>query len=316
VRDRWEVFSGPQVENAETGPRIGQAVPDKRADYWGVALDAFGEHPVAGVGAGGFERVYTQNKAHAKHSRYAHNIWLAELTEAGLIGLGLLLAALAGLWVGLARRRAADAELVAATVVLSAGFFLQCSVDWLDEVPGLLATALWAPLAALAATAPPRAGRGRTPVAMIALGLVTVASLALPYAAVRYVERGVDAADRSPAAALADYDRAASADPLTIQPLLRRGFLELRLRRPAEARAAFEEVLEREDHWVAHFELGLLDAQAGRFAPALAELRRAAQLNRGDTLLLDAIDEVREGERVDPLEVNARVLAEPVLAAP
>ena len=316
VRDRWEVFSGPPVENLETGARIGQAVADKRADYWDVALDGFAAHPVAGVGAGGFERLYTQNKAYAKHSRYAHNIWLAELSEGGMVGLALLLAALAALWGGLVRRRAADAELVAATVVLSAGFFLQCSVDWLDEVPALLAMALWAPLAALAATAPRRAAGRAGPVAMIALGVAVAASLALPYVAVRYVDRGIDEAATEPNAALQDYDRAAAADPLTIQPLLRKGFLALRLRRPAEARAAFEDVLEREDHWVARFELGLLDARAARFAAALASMERAAELNRNDTLLLDAMAEVRERKRLDPLAVNARVLAEPVLAAP
>jgi Flp pilus assembly protein TadD len=70
------------------------------------------------------------------------------------------------------------------------------------------------------------------------------------------------------------------------------------------------------DNWVARFELGLLDAQAGRFGAAEAQIRRAEALNRNDPIVTEALAAVRDGERLDPLEVNRQVLDDPVLAQP
>jgi hypothetical protein len=70
----------------------------------------------------------------------------------------------------------------------------------------------------------------------------------------------------------------------------------------------------RED-WVAHFELGLLDSQAGRRRAAREQITRTAQMNRSDPIVTDALDQVEDGERLDPLEVNRQVLTQPVFGA-
>jgi tetratricopeptide (TPR) repeat protein len=322
LSDRWDTFSSnADAENTQTGARIGQVVADKRYDYWTVALDAFRDRPVAGIGAGGFESRYAAHKRYAKHSRYAHNLWLRALSETGAAGLALLLAALAAGLVTLLRirRRAAPEAYpaIAAAAALGTAFFLQCSLDWLEEVPALVVPAVCLPLAVMRAAAPAqaRAATWGSPAAAF-LAVVAVIVMTPPYLAVRNIERGDDLRVSDPRAALASYDRAAALNPLAVEPQLGSGFVGLNLHDAALARRSFERALDVREDWVARFELGLLDSQAGRRASALAELRRAARLNRNDPIVTDALAAVEDGQRLDPLDVNRQVLDQPVLAAP
>ena len=316
LSDRWDTFSSrADVENTQTGARIGQVVPDKRYDYWTVAWRAFRGDRLAGIGAGGFEIRYAAEKRYAKHSRYVHDIWLRALAETGVVGLALLLGALITGLVALVRVRGRAGPAVAAVTALSAAFFLQCSLDWLEEVPALLAPAVGLPLAVLRAAAPessPRLVSG-VPAAFAVVALLVMVP---PYLAVRDVERGDDLRASNPRAALTEYDRAAGWNPLAVEPHLSSGFTGLDLHDAALARRGFENALDVREDWVAHFELGLLDSQAGRRRVARAEIERAAQLNRNDPIVLEALDAVKDGERLDPVEVNRQVLTQPVLAAP
>jgi hypothetical protein len=316
VSERWDTFaSDASIENTQTGNRLGQVTADKRYDYWRVALDAYRERPVAGIGAGGYEPRYTAEKAYAKHSRYAHDIWLRALSETGVVGLALLVGALAALLVALIRARLRTPEMaVAAAATLCVGFFLQCGLDWLEEVPALLAPAVALPLAVLRAGCTGRPGRAAIPAAVLAI--VALLALVPSYLAVRQLARGDELRVTNPRGALAAYGRSADADPLALTPHLRSGFLALRLGDEALARRSFQDALDVHDNWVARFELGLLDAQAGRFGPAEAQIRRAEALNRNDPIVTEALAAVRDGERLDPLEVNRQVLDDPVLAQP
>jgi hypothetical protein len=320
LSDRWHTFSSnADAENTQTGARIGQVVADKRYDYWTVALDAFTEHPITGIGAGGFEQRYAAHKRYAKHSRYTHDIWLRALSETGVVGLALLVAALTcGLTLLIrARRRAPTAACpaIAATAALGAAFFMQCSVDWLEEVPALLAPAVCLPLAVIRARWPGlRLTAG--PPAAAALAVVAVAAMVLPYLSALYVNRGDDLRADNPRAALVQYSRAASVDPVAVEPHLSSGFVALALDDTRLARRSFQAALRVREDWVARFELGLIEAQAGRRGRALAQLERAAELNRNDDVVTEAIAAVEKGERLDPREVNRSVLSQPVLGAP
>ena len=319
LSDRWDTFSSfADVVNTDTGARIGQILPDKRYDYWKVAVAAYRSAPVAGIGAGGFETRYAADKLYPKHSRYVHDIWLRALSETGVVGALLLLATLIAGFVLLVRARVRCATVahpaIAAVATLSAAFFLQCSLDWLEEVPALLAPAVALPLAVIRATS---RGERRVPWAIpAAVAIVAVVVMVPPYLSVRNIKQG-DALCRSdPQAALAAYDRAATWNPLAVEPHLSRGFVGLDLRDAALARRSFEEALDVREDWVAHFELGLLNSQAGRRAAARRELTRAAALNNNDPIVTDALDAVKDGERLEPTEVNRQVLTQPVLAAP
>ena len=319
LSDRWDTFSSfADVVNTDTGARIGQVLPDKRYDYWKVAYAAFRDAPVLGGGAGDFEVRYAADKLYPKHSRYVHDIWLRALSETGVVGGVLLLAALLAGLVALVCARVRCAVVahpaIAAVTTLSVAFFLQCSLDWLEEVPALLAPAVALPLAVLRATS---SGRRGVPWAIPALvAVVAVLVMVPPYLSVRNIERGDDLRRTDPRAALAAYDRAAAWNPLAVEPHLSRGFTALDLRDAALARRSFEEALDVREDWVAVFELGLLDSQAGRRAAARRQLTRAAALNHNDPIVTDALAAVKDGQRLEPLEVNRQVLTQPVLAAP
>jgi tetratricopeptide (TPR) repeat protein len=322
ISTRWETFaSDASVENVQTGARLGQVIADKRYDYWNVALDGFREQPIAGIGAAGFEPLYTAQKSYPKHSRYVHLIWLRALSETGVIGLALLVGSLLAAVGALVRARIrGPAELhgaVAAAAALTVAFFLQCGLDWLEEVPALLAPAVCLPLAVLRATTTCTARASALRVAPAAvLAVVALAALTPSYLAVRYLDRGDELRRSNPQAALEPYDRAASADPLSLTPHFRTGFVGLQLGDVALARQGFEDSLDVQENWLAHFELGLLDLQAGRFAAGSRQLARAAELNRNDPMVTDAQTAAADRERLDPVEFNRRILDEAVLALP
>ena len=92
--ERWNEFrSGEGV--AASGPSRFTATGDPtRYDYWRVALDAFADHPLAGVGAGNYEPRYAARRDHPKYSRYAHSLPLNVLAETGVVGFLLLFGAI------------------------------------------------------------------------------------------------------------------------------------------------------------------------------------------------------------------------------
>ena len=95
LSDRWHTFSSfADVVNTNTGARIGQVIPDKRYDYWKVAVKEFRNAPVVGSGVGSFQVNYAANKRYPKDTRYVHSLWLRALSDTGVIGTLLLLGAL------------------------------------------------------------------------------------------------------------------------------------------------------------------------------------------------------------------------------
>jgi tetratricopeptide (TPR) repeat protein len=137
-----------------------------------------------------------------------------------------------------------------------------------------------------------------------------------PYFALRNIDRGDELRAGDPQAALAAYDRATAWNPLAIEPYLRSGFVGLDTHDAALARRGFRRALDVREDWVARFELGLLASQAGRRAQALAEVRRAARLNRNDPIVEGALAAIEDGKRLDPLAVNREALNQPALGAP
>lgn len=141
------------------------------------------------------------------------------------------------------------------------------------------------------------------------VGLVALsAALTAPWIAVRYQQRGLAVWRSDPVAAFTDFDRAASLNPLSSQPLLSKGTIAIWLQRPDDARAAFRDALRVEESWFPHFELALLDAQAGRFNRARREIRLAAELNASDAFVSSAAARIAARRRIDPVAVNREVL--------
>jgi O-antigen ligase len=333
-------FSGKVADVAESawtpgqgtdeGSRLLSAGTHERPDYARVAYDLFTDRPLAGAGIGNFGREYDARRRFEKHSRYAHNLGLRAMSELGLVGVlllgGLLVALVTGSlarWRGLAR---AERTLVAACLAVGAYLLAHGMFDWVEEFPALVLPAVGFGFVALALAAgpPPPPARRRqaagSPWAgrLVAAGVVVMVagvllSLVPPYFAVRYTERARGA---PPAAAFADLERAADADPLSIDALIVEGTLAQGVDQPARARAAFTRALERERHWYAYLQLALLDAQAGRFGAAERQLAAASALSAKDPLIAEARRRIGRRERVDPARVNESARDSPLFRRP
>jgi tetratricopeptide (TPR) repeat protein len=307
--ERWDEFRSEEELPDENASRIAQRTSDKRYDYWRVSLNALADAPAGGLGAGGFEREYTEHRRHAKPSQAAHSIWMRALAETGVIGtalLALLVAALAG---GLlaAWRLGEGARAATAAAAGVAGYFLvHASVDWLELFPALAAPALGFAFAAIVAGSDHRGARGPRlgGVVAVLVGIAALASLALPYLSIRHVDSALARpADERPEADR-DLDRAEDLDPLAPEPHLARGTLALRRADFTAAERAFRRALEVEEGWYPHFELALLASRAGREAEAMREILRARRLNPPDPLVLEAVDLIEKGKRIDPRGVD------------
>jgi hypothetical protein len=321
VSHRWTVFKSTRDSPDQPGLRLGTAYADQRYDYWRVALDDFTSHPILGSGAGGFERVYISQRRLRFYSRFTHDIWLRFLSDLGVVGLTLLIAVVAALTAGLVRaaRRTAGLhrELIAASAATAGFFLLGSSFDWFDEMPALAGPAFSLPLIALGIGKPgagprmPRVSIGVRRLGLAgaaALGLAALTALALPYLAVRYVDAASTVWARSPQQAYLDLDRARSVNPLSANPDLVEGTIALQLHDAARARRAFAHAISIEDTWYPHLELALLDAQAGRFGAAEAELGRAARLDASDPVIVKARGLLATRRRSDPLAFNGQIL--------
>ncbi len=286
--------------------------PYERPDYWRVALDMFSASPLIGAGTGSFEHEYTADRRYAKHSRFAHDVYLRFLGEEGLVGLLLLLGFLVVTAVFAARARwrgdAGPAWVVAAAIATMAYVLTHASLDWLDELPAVFAPALALPLVALATTGGGREDRspGGWPAALLG-GLVAafaLVALTLPWLSLRYLERAEDNLARGPGPTFADLRRAHDLDPISLVPLLAEARIAIDYGEDARARRALAESIEIEDNWYAHFQLALLDSRAGRFADARREIARARELSASDSVLARFEEMIEAGERLDPAAIN------------
>jgi hypothetical protein len=136
------------------------SVQSNRYAYWKVAVRTFGDHPLNGVGSGGFQAEWLRERPFREPVRDAHSLYLETPAELGLVGLALLLA-LAGSVAVAARRNAA---VRAGPVAALAAFALHAGVDWDWELPALTLVALvLAGLVLARSRAPSAAPDGRAP---------------------------------------------------------------------------------------------------------------------------------------------------------
>ena len=87
---RWHDFKTlPQTETASSHLL---SLGSNRYDFWRVAVDEFREHPLAGIGARGWDVAYLQHGRSEETPRRAHSLELDVASEEGVVGLALLAA--------------------------------------------------------------------------------------------------------------------------------------------------------------------------------------------------------------------------------
>lgn len=118
---------------------VDASIDERRAALWHEALVMMREHPVAGVGLGGFQ-VLSPTARSDPDARWAHNSFLQQGSETGLIGLILLTLMFVWGFASLGVPGRPDAVTVLGAVSLAA-LGIHASVDYILHFPAVPITA-------------------------------------------------------------------------------------------------------------------------------------------------------------------------------
>lgn len=137
---------------------VDSTLSERRAALWNEALVMMRENPIAGVGVGGFQ-VLSPTARLDRDARWAHNSFLQQGAETGLMGLILLLLLFVWGFVSLWAPRTPDALGILGAVALAA-LGIHASVDYVLHFPPVPLTAAILVGAAGATSARSHAYRG------------------------------------------------------------------------------------------------------------------------------------------------------------
>jgi len=299
----WHQFSSSDIQFS-TNPqsRITDLSGTGRKEFWSAALDAFGEKPVLGIGAGTYKFAWDQHRSVEDPVHDAHSLYLQAFAELGAVG-GILVLALVGslLWFGFAAWREASGaqrERNAALLAAMVAFAVGAAFDWFWEIPALgaflflPAGVLVAARCAQIAADPRRQGTSegrRFGLTVTTLGLAWIAAIALvgPLLVEREIDSSRAAAARGEADSAVNHaETARSIEPFAASPYVQLGLLAEQQGEYEAAAADFGDAIEREDrNWQWYYLRSRVEHEAGDEAAALADLERARRLNTLETCL-------------------------------
>ena len=153
--------SSRQAQSLSTGASRLVTLRSNRYAYWRVALRAFGDEPLRGVGAGGWSVYWLRDRTVSEAAKDAHSLPLQTLAELGVIGLALLAAFLAGIVLAARRAQRAAPALAAGPIAGVVVYIAHSPLDWDWQMPALtlVALVLAGALLALADRTSPRPAR-------------------------------------------------------------------------------------------------------------------------------------------------------------
>jgi len=268
-----------------------------RVQYWRAAVDATGDEPLHGVGAGGYESYWNRNGSLELSVEHAHSLFLESSAELGIGGLALALGFFAAPAIaGTKRLRtptawadpdASDGAVGAALAILAAGF-VSANLEWVWDLPAaFVATVVAAGFLSAPPTAPDPAAarRGRARVAA-AIGVVTVGLVCCLGAGLLFLaEDGLDAsraelAAGDPRGAAGEARRAIDLLPFAAEPRLHLANAERQRGDYPAARKALNDAQQRsQGDWRLWLVEAGLEFEAGRAGPGIYVLNHARTLN-------------------------------------
>jgi hypothetical protein len=269
---------------ADTRNRLGDPSSNGRVQYWRAAVDGFRSAPLKGTGAGTYQLDWWRYRTVAQTVTEAHSLYLQTLAETGVIGLILLLAALAPLLVALVGQlRSPQRPIVAALVACAVGWLIHAGLDWDWQ---MAAVTLWLfAVGGIALARPAGAAPLQRPVgvpARAALGILLIAAAGVPaLAAVSQtkLDDALDAYDHGDCSAAVDAARASRAAlPPRSEPRMVLGWCASRGGHTAEAISELRSAVTRGGaDWETHYGLAIVLAANGR--DPRAQLADAKRLN-------------------------------------
>jgi hypothetical protein len=294
----WSQFTASDVQFPNQPERhFGSLSGANRDEFWRVGIDAFGEEPVLGHGAGTYQFSWDKLRSIPLPVRDAHSLYLEAFAELGLVG-GLLVLGLTGmlLWTGFAAWRAAagaQRELFAALLAAALAFAVGAAIDWFWEIAALGAVFFLASGALVAgrcaqlqrgrAAANGRGEQRRYGLAVAGLAVAWISALAL--IGPLLVEREIDgskaaAAGGNVASAVEHANTARTIEPWAASPYVQLGLLAQFQGDHETAVGRMSEAIDREDrNWVLYYLRAKIEDEAGDLVAARADLREARRLN-------------------------------------
>ncbi|MEX2645848.1 MAG: O-antigen ligase family protein [Gaiellaceae bacterium] len=299
--DAWDEFRNPPSVQVPTDPsRLADLSSNHRWTWWTQAWSIFRADPLGGTGAGTYELARRPIREDMLGPIDPHNLVLKALAETGIVGLLLLLGAIAagvGVAVGALRRTAGEEHAAAAALAAGgAAWLVHAPVDMPWEYAAATLPVTFG-LGVLATAGRPAGEPARRPVVLpAAVALVLVGSLAFPWLAERRLSTSLDALTEGDArTGLAAAQDAAALDPLSVEPLLLEGTAYELADRPGDARRAYERAVRLQprnpDTWYA---LGRFEYEQGDLERALLYLDRSWGLDRQSPETGPLLDRVRE----------------------
>ena len=305
----WDQFSSSDIEFPDQPQQhFGDLSGAGRHDFYRVAIDAFGEKPVAGHGAGTYQFSWVELRSIATPVHNAHSLYLEAFAELGLIG-GLLTLGMVGflLWTGFAAwrhgsgpNRELNAALLAAVLAVAVGM----AFDWFWEIPALGAVFFLATGALLAARCGQLA-RARAAsngeaesrgfglaIGGLALAWITALALIGPLLVQREINSSqAAAAENNLGVAVEKAKTARSIEPWAASPYVQLGLLAELQDEYAEGAEQMTKAIDREEgNWLLYYLRGRIEHQGGDLAAAAADLSRAQELNPLEQCLREGWD--------------------------
>lgn len=295
----WDQFSSPDIQ-FPSNPQahftdLGGA---GRHDFYDAAIEAFGEKPILGHGAGTYQFSWEKLRTIAKPTHDAHSLYLEAFAELGAVG-GLLVIVTVGwlLWCGLgAWRNAAgpQRERYAALLAAMLAFAISAAFDWFWEIPALGAFFFLAAGVVVAArcgqiAADPRREPNKKmedrrfgfTVAVVVGAWISAIALVGPLLVEREIESSQAAAARQDFGAAVDHaDTARSIEPFAASPYVQLGLLAEGQGDYPTAIERFGQAIDREDHnWQWYYLRSRVEHAAGEETAAEADIEKARELN-------------------------------------
>jgi hypothetical protein len=305
----WDQFSSPDLQFPnDPKHHFGELGSGGRDEFFRVAVDAFGEDPLQGQGAGTYRFSWNQLREIPLPVLDAHSLYLEAFAELGVVG-GLLVLALVGtlLGTGFAAWRNASGprrELHAVLFAACLAFAVGAAIDWFWEIAavgavffaagGALVAARCGQLARARAQGNGREERRRFGLTVAGLGLAWVSALAL--VGPLLVDREIDtsnaaAADGNIASAVDHADTARSIEPWAATPYIQLGLLAESQGDYATAADRLGEAIDREEgNWLLYYLRARVEHRGGDAAAARADREEARRLNPEEKCLREGFE--------------------------
>lgn len=305
LADQYDRF----VQSADAGPRqeVEEGFFDVSnrglLDNWRVGLEAFGDAPFSGHGAGTYETIWFERRPPEQSANPVvdgHSLYIEMLSELGVVGFVLLVIVVGSILVGLLPiNRGKDRTLYSALFAVALAWAAHAAVDWDWEMPVVTAPIFALGGAALANHRHDASSRRPRQGVRVAVGLLLLAAAVAPVLVFSSQHQLNDARD---ALRAGNCDRAIDRATASIETLEVRAepyevlaLCQARSGRTGLAIDAMRRAVERDpDYWRYHYGLAILRGGIG--VNPRPDLVRARRLNPQDAELKALLAELRPGE--------------------